>query len=197
MVAGGALMVKYNSYELFAAVNTRYNDTANVIMYYTTWIGQAEVIIPVLALVMLIRGYGNLWYFVAASVSNLVPLLIEQLLKTYFNTQRPLKYFYHPSWIHVMPDWAHLYDRSFPSGHSEGAFSFMCFLGLILSQRYKKWGFLFFLLGLSVCYSRMYLAAHFFKDVYVGSIIGVVVSTIIFSILNHYKGRFFKEGAAQ
>ena len=60
-------------------------------------------------------------------------------------------------------------------------------------MKYNKWGLLFFLLALSVCYSRLYLAAHFFDDVYAGSIVGAVTTTLIFSVMNKYKDRFFKK----
>jgi membrane-associated phospholipid phosphatase len=38
-----------------------------------------------------------------------------------------------------------------------------------------------------VGYSRMYLAAHFFLDVYVGSILGTVFTTVIFAMMNKYR----------
>jgi membrane-associated phospholipid phosphatase len=89
--------------------------------------------------------------------------------------------------MHYRPEWPVLLERSFPSGHSEGAFSFLCFLSLLLPYRYNKLGILFFLLALTVCYSRIYLAAHFFEDVYAGSIIGTVATTLIFSFMVRYK----------
>jgi len=84
-------------------------------------------------------------------------------------------------------------ERICVMGHSTGAFSFFCFLSLILTARYKAFGLLFFLLALSVCYSRMYLAAHFFDDVYAGSILGTTLTMLMFSIMNQYKSKFFKK----
>ena len=196
VVAGGLLLVCCNKKELFDMANSHYNEVTDSFMYYITMMGQAEVIIPVLALVMLVPAYRNMWYFVTATVSNVIPLLLQQLLKSFFDFPRPLKYFHNPSWAHVMPDWPHLYSRSFPSGHSEGAFSFFCFLSLLLPRRYQPFGLLFFVLGLLVCYSRIYLAAHFFEDVYVGSIIGALITMFIFTVMNKYKGLFFKQEMA-
>ncbi len=191
VIGGGILCASYTKKEIFVAINSHYSNVADTVMYHLTMIGQAEVIVPVLALVMLIPAYRNSWYFITALLSNTIPLLIEQGLKTFFNSPRPLKYFHNPGWVHIVPTWPYLYDRSFPSGHTEGAFCFLCFLSLLLPKGYRAWGALFFVIALSVGYSRIYLTAHFFADVYAGSIIGVVMCTIIFSILKKNKGFFF------
>jgi membrane-associated phospholipid phosphatase len=193
VVAGGVLMICYSRRELFAFVNGHYSGIGDTLMYYATMIGQAEVIVPVLLVVMLIPAYRTRFYFINATLCNVVPLLISQLMKTYFNLPRPLKYFHDPTWAHILPNWPYLHDRSFPSGHSEGAFSFLCFLALLLPARYRKWGILLFLFALSVCYSRLYLAAHFFEDVYVGSIVGVLFTTIVFSIIKNNKELFLSK----
>ena len=44
--------------------------------------------------------------------------------------------------------------------------------------------FVFFLIALLVGYSRVYLSQHFFEDVYVGSIIGVSVTLVVYYLLS-------------
>lgn len=193
VIGGGILMSKYTRRELFETINNHYNPTADVVMYYITMLGQAEVIVPVLALVMLIPAYRTRWYFITATLTNVIPLLAEQLMKTYYNLPRPLKYYNDPTWAHILPHWPYLHDRSFPSGHSEGAFCFLYFLALLLPKRYAFFGLLLFIPALAVCYSRVYLAAHFFEDVYVGSIIGVVGAGIVYSILKNNKELFYRK----
>ena len=192
MVAGGISLAVYSRRDLFSVVNSHYSDIADTAMYYITIMGQVEVIIPVLALIMFIPAYRNWWYFITATLCNIIPMLVQQMLKAHYAHPRPLYYFNHAAWIHYLKEWPELLQWSFPSGHSEGAFSFFCFLSLILPRKYNTAGFLFFLLALSVCYSRIYLAAHFFDDVYAGSIVGTAVTTIIFFIMNKFKGRFHK-----
>jgi membrane-associated phospholipid phosphatase len=193
VVAGGIALMVFSRQVLFATVNTHYTDIADTVMYYITCMGQVEVIIPVLLLVFFIPAYRNWWYIISALLCNLVPLLIQQMLKVYFSHPRPLFYFKHAKWIHFLHSWPELLQWSFPSGHSEGAFSFFCFLSLLLPAKYNKLGFLFFLLALSVCYSRLYLAAHFFDDVYAGSIVGTVVTTLVFAVMNKYKDHFYRK----
>jgi undecaprenyl-diphosphatase len=64
----------------------------------------------------------------------------------------------------------------------------------MLPARYRPLGLLFFMLALLVCYSRIYLAAHFFGDTYAGSLIGGFLTLLIFNVLNHYKSTLFNKG---
>ena len=192
MVIGGILLLTFNKEVLFASINTHYSVPADYVMYYITWMGQPEVIIPTLIfLLLLIPSIRSGWFFLSAIVCNITPLGIQQLLKRYFHHPRPLNYFHwtehKAAWIHYLPQWPELLRNSFPSGHSQGAFSFFCFLSLLLPARYRWWGTVFFLCALMVCYSRMYLAAHFFADVYTGSLIGGITTTLLFSVMEMFK----------
>ena len=189
VVAGAVLLSSFDKRTLFETVNSHYTDFWNVGMYIITFIGQPEVIIPVLLLLTVFRQFRNWWYILTAIVCNVAPLIVQQTMKHLMYHPRPLKFFSHAEWIHFEKAlWPELTgNNSFPSGHSQGAFSFFCFLSLLLPAKYRPFGALFFFAALSVCYSRMYLAAHFFADVYTGSIIGAVTTTLLFSIMQVYR----------
>ncbi|MBA3829244.1 MAG: phosphatase PAP2 family protein [Taibaiella sp.] len=196
-VIGGAVLLKlYDARTLFFAVNGHYSDGGNILMYYTTWIGEGIVITVILiSLLLLVRSLRNWWFFLTALLCTVVPTLISQWIKYYHNVSRPLGMYEKATWIHIIPAWPHLIKNSFPSGHTTGAFSMLCFLSMLLPLRYRWLGLCFFVIALSVAYSRMYLAAHFFADVYAGSILGSIAALIIFTIMNHYKPRFFRKVA--
>lgn len=61
--------------------------------------------------------------------------------------------------------------NSFPSGHTMAAFALFTFLALILPSK-KGGAAVFFIVALLVGLSRIYLVQHFFKDIYLGAIIG-------------------------
>jgi membrane-associated phospholipid phosphatase len=185
-VAGAAIMVSYDKIVVFRFINGHYNATLDTLMFMITRLGQAEVIIPVLASFMLFKRYRTLWYFSLATACNLIPMIVQQSLKSFFNWPRPLHYFEHTSWVHLVEGWDRVFERSFPSGHSAGAFSFFCFLSLMLAPAYRAWGLLFFCLALLAGYSRVYLAAHFFEDVYAGSLIGYAMTTIVFVAMHRW-----------
>lgn len=190
------LLCFFNRDILFATVNTNHTPAADMIFYYVSQMGEAYSIIICLLVLFGIQSFRNWWYFVAALVCNILPTITEQWLKHFFNSPRPLNYYNHAAWIHVADGWPQLMSDSFPSGHSTGSFAFFCFLSFLLKERYRKFGILFFILALAVCYSRIYLAAHFFTDVYAGSLIGGSMCIILFSILRKYQYVFFKKDAA-
>lgn len=177
---------------LFAAVNTHHTPFLDNIIQYVTYMGEAWVIVVVLLLLFAYSSNRNWWYIITATLSNVLPTVVTQSLKSAYGAPRPLKYFNEAAWVHTLPEWPRLMERSFPSGHSCGAFSLFCFLSLLLSPQKRGLGSIFFVLALAVGYSRLYLAAHFFEDVYVGSIIGTTVSVVVVTIMNRFTHVFFK-----
>ena len=47
-------------------------------------------------------------------------------------------------------------------------------------------------MAMLVGYSRVYLAAHFVLDVYVGSIIGVFFTILVLAVMRRYPQYFYK-----
>ena len=69
---------------------------------------------------------------------------------------------------------------SFPSGHALSAFAlFFCLLFVTKNHLLKM---LFFLLAFIAAYSRVYLSQHWLIDIYVGSIIGVCFSVLLYVV---------------
>lgn len=118
-------------------------------------------------------------------LSNILSGAITQLLKhtLFSDVVRPKKFFEGVHDLYLVPGVDnHLYN-SFPSGHSTCAFSLYFALALLVKDKFLK--FAFFLVALLAGYSRIYLSQHFFEDVYVGSMIGVTVSAILFYYLSN------------
>lgn len=193
LVIGGILFMTFDKRALFAAVNTHYSDFGNWFMYYTTWLGEGWVITSIVALsLILFPAFRNWWYLITASLCAGLPSALSQWMKHLHSTPRPLNFFNKAAWIHIMPQWPVLMKNSFPSGHTTGAFSLMCFLSFMLPARYRPWGIVLFFIALMVAYSRLYLAAHFYEDAYVGSIIGGFGTLIIYTVMKRYQPYFFK-----
>jgi membrane-associated phospholipid phosphatase len=68
-----------------------------------------------------------------------------------------------------------LYNGSFPSGHSQIAFS----VATYLTSRFRKYGWLFFLVATLVALSRVYIGVHFPVDIIAGAVIGTVTTALI------------------
>lgn len=183
IILGSLVQFFFDKQQLFSLVNSHYTNTLDIIMsFITTW-GEGSFIIPVLLLLWLYKKEHRhtvfLWTILLA---NIGAFLFSQAIKNIINAPRPLNYFHEATWIHILPNWAHYYHNSFPSGHTTGAFALFSFVSFLLKGKYRVFGLLFFLMALTVAYSRLYLAAHFFMDVYTGSIVGTVFSTLAFTI---------------
>lgn len=186
-------MAMHGDEAIFRFINLKHSPVMDTLMYYSTLLGEGLVIGVVLLVLMGVERLRNWWYFTAAILSNVLPAIVTQIIKRSVDAPRPLKYFAETEWIHTLPSWPRLMEHSFPSGHTCGAFGFFTFLALLLPARYRPWGLLLFIIAISVGYSRIYLAVHFFADVYVGSIIGTLFTVVAIALMNRYKGLFFKK----
>ena len=194
VVTGSIILYYADKGTVFRLVNTHYSAIGDVLMYYMTWVGEGVFITATLiSMMVFVPTFRNWWYFITAALCNGIPPLVSQWVKHAMNKPRPLKYFNGADWIHMQPNWEKLFTQSFPSGHTTGAFAMFCFFAMLLPEKSKRLGLLFFVLAVGVGYSRMYLAAHFFQDVYFGSILGTGLSILFFAVMNLMKPYFFKE----
>jgi len=185
VIIGGILLLNYSTNDLFFSVNQSYNPFLDKLNTVLSAYGRGDVIPFVLVSLLLIPAYRNRNYVLTTLIFGLMVPSIIFLSKMFFNTPRPLKY-YGLEKVHTVPWLDNLFETSFPSGHTVGAFGFFLLLSLYLPKSLKPFSFLFFLLALACAYSRLYLGQHFFSDVYAGSIIGTVVTMLIFWLGIHY-----------
>jgi membrane-associated phospholipid phosphatase len=94
-----------------------------------------------------------------------VGAVIVHFLKHYFERSRPLEVFGENTNILFEK----IYTLSFPSGHTELAFSLCTFMFIMV----KKYWYLYILFAFSLGFYRIYAGSHFPSDVLVGALIGV------------------------
>lgn len=66
----------------------------------------------------------------------------------------------------------------FISSHAANAFALTIFLALVLPRRYRVAKWLLFVWTAVVCYSRIYLAAHYPSDVLAGALLGSLTAWV-------------------
>lgn len=175
IVLATCLIIKLNfsKEEIYYAVNALYNDPADTAAPYITNIGSGWSTIILIA-VLLLFSYRKAFTLATAYA---VTSLSAQVLKFFFAAPRPKLYFEHElSKIHFVKGVEQLSLHSFPSGHTVTIFSTTILITYWLRNRF--WGLPLFLLAAIVGYSRMYLSQHFFEDVTVGSVLGVLVTVM-------------------
>lgn len=178
VITGAVLQLFFFSHaELFLAINQVHAPWADVLMTGITYIGDGITFGIMLAIILLFRKYRL--FFNAASILAFSTIVV-QTAKHFFSEPRPIQYFADNSVVHTI-SWVTVHgSNSFPSGHTTTAFAMFSLLALI--SKNKTTGILFISLGLLAAWSRIYLAQHFFIDVYVGSIIGTLSSVFIYTL---------------
>lgn len=177
LVVGGVMLATHSQRELFLSINGEHSDWGDVVVTGLTYLGDG-IMFGIVLFLMLITQRFRL-FFIGLAVLLLVTIIV-QVAKHYFNAPRPISYFGDETatLVHTVR-WVNVHSScSFPSGHSAAAFGMFSFLAVII--RNKKLGLLLIAMALCAGYSRIYLAQHFFADVYVGSIVGTLSTIVVY-----------------
>lgn len=189
VIIGGILLSCFNQTELFMPVNQHHHQWLDYAMTGFSAYGRGDIIPFILVPIAFLPAFRNKTYVESTILFGLLIPTFIFLAKQFFQEPRPILV-YGKEFVHRVPWLVDLRNNSFPSGHTLAAFGFFLILSLILPKKHKPWSLLFIILAMLCGYSRMYLGQHFFKDVYVGSICGVVFTFIIYWLVHHkYKKR--------
>lgn len=147
-----------------------------------TYLGDGVTALLIVLVLCCVRlDYG----FISAVVFSL-SAITTQILKRYIFEDVPRPFLVFKEQID-MGQW-HLIDGvemhqffSFPSGHTTIVFSICIFLSLIIHK--KIYHYVFFIMALLVGFSRIYLSQHFLMDVFIGSLLGTIITTVTFLFL--------------
>ncbi len=116
------------------------------------------------------------------TITFLIVVLVVQSLKFTFLEPRPFIYFQETPGVYYIP-WLEIHKfNSFPSGHTAQAF---CLALCVCFYAQKRYAVLLFALAALTGLSRMYLLQHFPIDVFVGSFVAVILTTLIFPLLEN------------
>ena len=97
------------------------------------------------------------------------------MTKEYFDRDRPLKNFIaetESGEVFIRAPHYKLHKRSFPSGHSQAAFSVATFFALY----YRRYRLLLYFAASMVAISRVFLGVHYPADILVGSFYGATMA---------------------
>jgi len=148
------------------------------------------VILTVLTAALIYKLRGDKWFALVLVIAPLIGNVIKHILKAYFAVPRPEVF-----GCQVLTTYADGY--SFPSGHTV---YITIFFGLLAYYGWKNraalWARLLLSISafliLSIGYSRVYLGAHWYLDVfagYVGGFTVLFVTILVYEyLLNRNKG---------
>ena len=162
--------------EIHLFFNQFHNNFSDIFFSYITYLGDGLTVISIVIIFLFVKFRSA----ILIGLSHLFSSLLVQILKhtVFVDSLRPSKFFegIHP--IYLVPGIENYSYHSFPSGHASNAFALFFCLALINSKKSMK--FFFFVLAVIVAFSRVYLSQHFFADIYAGSLIGMMITFIVF-----------------
>ncbi|MGF6844815.1 membrane-associated phospholipid phosphatase [Chitinophaga sp. W3I9] len=194
LIVGGVMLATYSQRDLFLSINREHSGWGDVIVTGLTYLGDG-IMFGIVLFLMLVTQRFRL-FFIGLAVLLLVTIVV-QMAKHYYNAPRPISYFGDETatLVHTVR-WVNVHSScSFPSGHSAAAFGMFSFLAVIV--RNKKLGLLLLIMALGAGYSRIYLAQHFFIDVYAGSIVGTLSTVIVYGLFSFRDTRSSPEVCAE
>ncbi|MCL2388972.1 MAG: glycosyltransferase family 39 protein [Elusimicrobia bacterium] len=121
--------------------------------------------------------WTDVWFMVIVCLAGGT---VIHILKDIFARPRPIQFFGqdYVSFFYERSRW-----RSFPSGHTQVAFSAAAYM----AKRIPKFTWPLFIYAAFAGFARIYVGVHFLSDVIVGAIIGVVVAIFTTDLLDKHE----------
>jgi membrane-associated phospholipid phosphatase len=178
---GIVVQFSFTQFQLSLFVNGFNNPVLDVFYNYLTDFGDGFFA----AAIVVILFFAKRKYVIDSILCFTLPALVTQVLKrlVFSDHYRPSIRMKDVLELHYVPGVNMHSMHSFPSGHTTSAFAVFLFLALITSN--KKLGLLYLIIAVFIGISRIYLLQHFYEDVLVGSLIGTVGTTLIFTFIQH------------
>jgi len=175
-----ALVLFFDRGTFLLWLNQKHNPFGDVFFRYITYLGEAPIFILVGVVLLLYR----LYYAILLTLTGLIHFAIVQFLKiVVFNINRPALHYEDSLSTFNLVEGVELHTfYSMPSGHSASAFALATLLILITKNKLLQ--VIYMLLAILVTISRVYLFQHFMVDTLIGSVIGLLVSGIIWWYLS-------------
>jgi membrane-associated phospholipid phosphatase len=181
-------LLAFNKVALFLKINSLHHPFLDQFFYYTTFLGSKYTYVLFMA-VLLFKKLATRRLLIGASSFIGMSAIVQGLKRIMFSQQlRPITLIPADAPLHlvegILPD-THL---SFPSGHAATIFTAVCFIHLLAKKKHPLFSIFLILLALAVTYSRVYLCQHFYRDVYIGALIGGCTAPVVYTVLMGWKG---------
>lgn len=186
-VVGAALLWRLEQGDAVLFFSRHRSAWADALFVWGTRLGEP----PAYLLVGLLLAFRNVRAALSLPVAGAVTTVASLLLKRSFSHDRPVAWFQkvRPDEMLTFVDGVQVYAgaTSFPSGHSMSAFALFT-LAVLWGSGRVGWQVGCFSLALLVAVSRIYLAQHFLQDVWVGSIIGLLLGVAVYAACAKWQG---------
>ena len=176
ILLGGGILLSISKADVSLWVNSLHSSSMDFLFLRFNVIGNVEFSVFCVAFILILKDWR---LALKATCCFIAVMLVTQFMKhvMFPGTLRPILFFPENT-LRLVNGVIQLKTESFPSGHTSAAFSIATFFALYKPGR--SWDVVFAVFALIVGYGRIYLSQHFITDVYVGMIVGVVTTTLVY-----------------
>ena len=179
-VCTSVLLLFLSKIEVTYWVNAHYSSLLDKIILVVDNMGTLPFAIIALAFLWIFKGRKIAFYGLICFISvSLFTIFLKFIV--FPGTPRPTVLLEDMLPLRLIEGVIQRKTESFPSGHTSSAFAIATFFALVFPR--KRWHVLFAVLAASVGYARIYLSQHFITDVYIGMLIGITLTTLIYYLL--------------
>ncbi len=180
---GVFLLTKMGNHDFSIYINSKHNYIADIFFKYITHLGDGLIAFLIALILIFIRQEYGLITFVSLIITTAITQFLKRII--FIDKFRPSNVFDDlikaGKW-HVV-EGVHLYDKfSFPSGHTATVFCVGILIAFFVKSRI--WSILIIVLISIVGFSRIYLSQHFLADVLLGSLIGSLISFLVYQFFS-------------
>ncbi|MFN4146043.1 MAG: phosphatase PAP2 family protein [Runella sp.] len=174
--------------DLFLFLNGLHTPWADRLMY---WVTATQTWIPLYVMIVV----ALIWQYKRRAVAMIAAMVLSvaladqttsSLLKPWVERLRPCYVEYLQSQVHLVVEGCGG-KYGFASSHAANSFALAMVLWLLVGQRFRWVGWVFFSWAALVAYSRVYVGVHYPLDIVVGALIGVLIAKIVVGFLRYLK----------
>ena len=175
-------MIQQIDTDLFLWINSHYNNFLDVVMW---WASDRFIWIPlyIFLAIVFFKEFPQHWWklFIAVGIMIVMTDQSANVFKEMYPRLRPCHDLNFQNTVHLVNGYCGG-NFGFVSSHAANSVALTVFCFVMLGDKFRvlKYGLIIY--ALLICYSRIYLAAHFPFDVVRGILSGVIVAIIISSL---------------
>lgn len=178
LLAASVLSFWQTQLEISLGLNLYHLRLLDYLAYFTTHLGDGIFAVLLSLYLMYVSFPKGLLVLLGYALSSGLTQALKHLV--FYDLHRPLWHLERmANALYYLPPGAeHVYNNSFPSGHSTTAFAIFAMLSFFATAAREK--VMWFFIALTVAFTRIYLLQHFLIDTMAGAVIGTSISYLIY-----------------
>ena len=174
------MIIKYGKGPSHLIVNEWNSPMTDVFFKYVTHLGDGAIFALVILILLFVKIRWAFYELFAALMTLIFVFITKQLI--FKGAPRPTSFFDNSETLHLVEGVKMHAMNSFPSGHTITAFAIFIILAMVVKKQYLK--VFFTATAILAGISRVYLSQHFLEDIFLGTLIGVAIALLSFTLVD-------------